>query len=128
VKPIDMPLIEIGAPAQFVFDGWPTMVFSGWPDLSYGTFPGEIYAVDNALQPTGNYRVLVKMAVDKKQWPEQLKIGVGARAYMLLKTVPVWYEIWRQLSGFPPDFYHNNRTRVSNTPKTEDKKKDFSKK
>ena len=128
VKPIDMPLIEIGAPAQFVFDGWPTMVFSGWPDLSYGTFPGEIYAVDNALQPTGNYRVLVKMAVDKKQWPEQLKIGVGARAYMLLKTVPVWYEIWRQLSGFPPDFYHNNRTRVTNTPKTEDKKKDFSKK
>jgi multidrug resistance efflux pump len=128
VKPIDMPLIEIGAPAQFVFDGWPTMVFSGWPDLSYGTFPGEIYAVDNALQPTGNYRVLVKMAIDKKQWPEQLKIGVGARAYMLLKTVPVWYEIWRQLSGFPPDFYHNNRTRVSNTPKTEDKKKDFSKK
>lgn len=128
VKPIDMPLIEIGAPAQFVFDGWPTMVFSGWPDLSYGTFPGEIYAVDNALQPNGNYRVLVKMAVDKKQWPEQLKIGVGARSYMLLKTVPVWYEIWRQLSGFPPDFYHNNRTRVSNAPKVEDKKKDSSKK
>lgn len=128
VKPIDMPLIEIGAPAQFVFDGWPTMVFSGWPDLSYGTFPGEIYAVDNALQPSGNYRVLVKMAVDKKQWPEQLKIGVGARSYMLLKTVPVWYEIWRQLSGFPPDFYHNNRTRVSNAPKVEDKKKDSSKK
>lgn len=109
VKPVDMPLIEQGSPVQFVFDGWPTMVFSGWPQLSYGTFPGVIYAIDNALQPNGNYRVLVKMDDKKKQWPSQLKIGVGARAYMLLKTVPVWYEIWRQLSGFPPDFYHNGR-------------------
>jgi len=52
----------------------------------------------------------VRMSMDKKLWPEQLKIGVGARAYMLLKTVPVWYELWRQLSGFPPDYYHNGRT------------------
>lgn len=128
VKPVDMPLIEIGAPTQFVFDGWPTMVFSGWPQLSYGTFPGEIYAVDNALQPNGNYRVLVKMSADKKVWPQQLKIGVGARAYMLLKTVPVWYEIWRQLSGFPPDFYHNNRVKVGATNKTDSPKKETEKK
>src|SRR5210317_199029 len=110
VNPVDMPLIEKGAPVQFVFDGWPTMVFSGWPQMSYGTFPGEIYAIDNALQANGKYRVLVRMSMDKKLWPEQLKIGVGARAYMLLKTVPVWYELWRQLSGFPPDYYHNGRT------------------
>jgi len=109
VNPVDMPLIEKGAPVQFVFDGWPTMVFSGWPQMSYGTFPGEIYAIDNALQANGKYRVLVRMSMDKKLWPEQLKIGVGARAYMLLKTVPVWYELWRQLSGFPPDYYHNGR-------------------
>jgi hypothetical protein len=24
---------------------------------------------------------------------------------MLLKTVPVWYELWRILNGFPADFY-----------------------
>ncbi len=113
VKPVDMPLIEVGAPAQFVFDGWPTMVFSGWPALSFGTFPGEIYAVDNALQANGNYRVLMKMSANGKKWPEQLKIGVGARAYMLLKTVPVWYEIWRQLNGFPADYYHNNRAKTN---------------
>jgi hypothetical protein len=23
----------------------------------------------------------------------------------LLKEVQIWYEIWRQLNGFPPDFY-----------------------
>ncbi len=109
VKPMDMPLIEIGSPVRFVFDGWPTMVFSGWPEFSYGTYPGEIYAIDNALQPNGTYRILVKMDSKDKPWPQQLKIGVGARGYMLLKRVPVWYELWRQLNGFPPDFYHNNR-------------------
>ena len=71
VNPVDMPLIEKGAPVQFVFDGWPTMVFSGWPQMSYGTFPGEIYAIDNALQANGKYRVLVRMSMDKKLWPEQ---------------------------------------------------------
>ena len=25
---------------------------------------------------------------------------------MLLKEVPIWYELWRQINGFPPDFYH----------------------
>jgi hypothetical protein len=24
---------------------------------------------------------------------------------MLLNDVPVWYEIWRQLNGFPPEYY-----------------------
>jgi hypothetical protein len=106
---MDMPLVEIGSPVRFVFDGWPTMVFSGWPEFSYGTYPGEIYAIDNALQSNGTYRILVKMDPKDKPWPQQLKIGVGARGYMLLKRVPVWYELWRQLNGFPPDFYHNNR-------------------
>lgn len=110
ISPVDMPLIEKGAPVQFIFDGWPTMVFSGWPEFSYGTFPGVIYAIDNALQANGKYRILVKMDSKDKQWPNQLKIGVGARGFMLLKRVPVWYELWRKLSGFPPDFYHNNRT------------------
>jgi multidrug resistance efflux pump len=122
VKPVDMPLIDIGVPIQIVFDGWPTMVFSGWPRMSYGTFPGEVYAIDNALQPDGSYRVLVKMRAEQKRWPKQLKIGVGARSYMLLKTVPVWYEIWRQLSGFPPDFYHNGRKPESKVEAKKNKK------
>jgi hypothetical protein len=24
---------------------------------------------------------------------------------LLLNDVPIWYEIWRQLNGFPPEFY-----------------------
>jgi hypothetical protein len=101
------------------------MVFSGWPRLSYGTFPGDVYAIDNALQANGKYRILVKMRAEQKRWPAQLKIGVGARSYMLLKTVPVWYEIWRQLSGFPPDFYHNGRkSEVSSTKEQKNKSED----
>ncbi len=109
IKPVDMPLIEIGSPVQVIFDGWPTMVFSGWPELSYGAFPGRIYAVDNVLNEKGYYRVLVKADEGKKPWPKELKIGVGSMSFMLLKRVPVWYELWRQLNGFPADYYHNDR-------------------
>ena len=23
---------------------------------------------------------------------------------MMLKDVPIWYELWRQFNGFPPDY------------------------
>jgi hypothetical protein len=118
IKPVDMPLIEIGSPVQVIFDGWPTMVFSGWPEMTYGTFPGKIYAVDNVLNEKGYYRVLVKADDGKKPWPRELKIGVGSMSFMLLKRVPVWYELWRQLNGFPPDYYHNNRKDPSENAKS----------
>ena len=28
--------------------------------------------------------------------------GVRAKAWVLLRTVPLWQEVWRQLNGFPP--------------------------
>ena len=37
--------------------------------------------------------------------PKQLSIGAGAQTIALLKNVPVWFEIWRTLNGFPPDYY-----------------------
>lgn len=100
----DLPLMEIGSPVQFLFDGWPALVFSGWPQLTYGTFPGQVYAIDRAADIDGRYRVLVS-EVPEAPWPEALRIGSGARSIALLKDVRVWYEIWRQLNGFPPDFY-----------------------
>lgn len=100
----DVPLMEVGSPVQFLFDGWPALVFSGWPQLTYGTFPGQVYAIDRAADAEGRYRVLVS-EVPETPWPEALRIGGGARGIALLKNVRVWYEIWRQLNGFPPDFY-----------------------
>ena len=105
ISPNDMPLIDVGESVNFVFDGWPTIVFSGWPAASFGTFQGKVYGVDNMMDTDGKYRVLVKADTQKKAWPAALKIGVGARGYMLLKTVPIWYELWRVLNGFPADFY-----------------------
>lgn len=105
IDPVDMPLVHDGVHVQFTFDGWPTMVFSGWPNLTYGTFPGVIYGVNSSPNENGKYRVLVKQRKDLKPWPNELKIGVGARGYLLLKKVPIWYELWRIISGFSPDYY-----------------------
>jgi hypothetical protein len=41
-----------------------------------------------------------------KKWPDLLKLGTGAQGILLLKDVPIWYEIWRNINGFPPDFYN----------------------
>ncbi|MFM7639825.1 MAG: HlyD family secretion protein [Bacteroidota bacterium] len=113
LSPNDMPLVDVGEQVNFVFDGWPTIVFSGWPAASFGTFQGKVYGVDNMMDTDGKYRVLVKADTQNKPWPMALKIGVGARGYMLLKTVPIWYELWRVLNGFPADFYKPEPTENS---------------
>lgn len=105
VSPVDMPLIQKGSTVRFVFDGWPTIVFSGWPRFTYGTFPAKVFAIDNVPSENGKYRVLAAADYKVKKWPEQLRVGTGARGYMLLKRVRLWYEIWRKLNGFPPDYY-----------------------
>ncbi len=104
VDPVDMPLVNKGNTMRFVFDGWPAVFFSGWPGMSYGTFPGKVVAIDNVPGENGKFRLLVSPD-GSKPWPEQLKVGTGARAYMLLNSVPVWYELWRTINGFPADFY-----------------------
>ncbi len=105
VRPIDMPLISIGQKVRFMFDGFPAIVFSGWPDGSYGTFGGRIVAYENAISSNGLFRVLVEEDPQDRRWPKQLKIGSGAQAIALLKDVPIWYELWRNVNGFPPDYY-----------------------
>jgi len=106
VDPMDLPLISVKQKVRFMFDGFPAIVFSGWPNASYGTFSGEVVAIENAVSPNGKFRVLIKEDEnDKKRWPKELKIGAGTQGIALLKNVPVWYELWRNINGFPPDFY-----------------------
>lgn len=105
VRPMDLPLIQKGQKIRFLFDGWPTIVFSGWPNLSYGTFGGEIVAVDNFISDNGKYRILVAPDPNDVDWPDGLRVGSGADGMALLKDVPIWYELWRRLNGFPPDYY-----------------------
>ncbi len=108
IKPIDLPLVHEGNKVRFIFDGWPAIIFSGWPNLSNGTFGGVVRAVDKFSDKKNNhYRVLIVPDSSDTPWPEPLRIGTGAEAIMLFNDVPVWYEIWRQLNGFPPDFYED---------------------
>ncbi|MCS6823060.1 MAG: HlyD family secretion protein [Cytophagaceae bacterium] len=103
VKPMDMPLIYKGAKVRLQFDGWPALVFSGWPNVSYGTFGGIIQNID-LVDTKGKYRILVVPDPNDEKWPEQLTVGSGVYGWAMLKDVPIWYEIWRDMNGFPPDY------------------------
>lgn len=105
VRPMDMPLINKGQEVRFMFDGWPSIVFSGWPNSSYGTYGGEVVAIDNFIGPNGSYRILVAPAKGEQPWPRALRVGGGAVGFALMSDVPIWYELWRRINGFPPDLY-----------------------
>ncbi|WP_278020757.1 HlyD family secretion protein [Flavobacterium ginsengisoli] len=107
VDPIDLPLVHRGAKVRVWFDGWPRIVFSGWPGLSYGTYGGKVVAIENFISPNGKYRILVSPDGEDRHWPKELSIGAGAQSIALLETVSVWYEIWRNLNGFPPNYYNS---------------------
>lgn len=106
VRPIDVPLLYPGEPVRVQFDGWPSIVFSGWENLSYGTYGARIVAVENFISDNGMYRVLLAPDPDDRPWPSGVRVGSGATTIALLDVVPIWYEIWRNLNGFPPDYYH----------------------
>lgn len=105
VDPLNFSLIKQGEKVRIWFDGWPTIVFSGWPGVSYGTFGGIIVAKENFISDNGKYRVLIAPDPNERSWPEQLSIGAGAQTIALLEDVPIWFELWRTLNGFPPNFY-----------------------
>lgn len=107
VDPIDLPLVHRGAKVRVWFDGWPRIVFSGWPGLSYGTYGGKVVAIENFISTNGKYRILVSPDGEDRHWPKELSIGAGAQSIALLETVSVWYEIWRNLNGFPPNYYNS---------------------
>ena len=105
IRSLDLPLISKGQKVRFMFDGFPAIVFSGWPNQSYGTFGGKVIAIENSISPNGLFRVLVVEDLQDRPWPGQVKIGGGAQGIALLKNVPIWYELWRNINGFPPDYY-----------------------
>jgi multidrug resistance efflux pump len=105
IEPYNLPLMSVGSRVRLIFDGWPALIFSGWPGASTGTFGGEIIAIDNFISPNGKYRTLVAPDPNEVAWPNALRIGSGAQGMELLNDVPIWYEIWRQLNGFPPTYY-----------------------
>lgn len=113
VDPLNIPLLQKKQHVRIIFDGWPNIVFSGWPNSSYGTYGGEIIAIDNFVSSNGKYRILVAKDAKDYDWPKELRPSAGAFGMALLKDVPIWYEIWRKISGFPPDYYHASEIKKS---------------
>ena len=100
-----IPLIHKGEKVRVEFDGWPAVVFSGWPNLSYGTYGAKVVAIERFISNNGKYRILLSPDEEDHNWPSQLRAGSGARTIALLEDVPIWFEIWRQLNSFPPNYY-----------------------
>lgn len=117
VDPIDLPLLNKGQHVRIQFDGWPAIVFSGWPNASYGTYGGRIYAIDQFISDNGKYRILVEPEPGDHPWPTALRYGGGTKSMILLKDVPIWYELWRKINGFPPDFYQEAKPNMQSKAK-----------
>jgi len=105
VRPIDLPLVHLGEEVRVQFDGWPAIIFSGWPNVSYGTYAGKVVAVETFISDNGKYRVLISPDPNDHEWPDGVRVGSGAYTIALLEDVPIWFELWRQLNGFPPNYY-----------------------
>lgn len=104
VRPMDVPLLSEGRKVRLEFEGWPALQFSGWPSVAVGTFGGIVRVIDYTETPErqGRYRILVVPDPNDEPWPEQIRMGSGVYGWVMLDEVAVWYEIWRQLNGFPP--------------------------
>jgi len=105
VKAMDVPLISKGRKVRIEFDGFPALQFSGWPSVSVGSFGGTVEVIDYVNSKPGEFRILVIPDKNDEKWPRLVRNGSGTQGWVMLDDVPVWYEIWRQLNGFPPSLY-----------------------
>jgi len=119
VDPIDLPLIHLGEEIRIQFDGWPAIFFSGWPNASFGTFAGKVVAIETFISENGKFRILIAPDKNENEWPTNMRVGSGAYTIALLEDVPIWYELWRRLNGFPPNYYRPNGDTTTGTKKSD---------
>lgn len=117
VNPLDLPLIHLGEDVRIQFDGWPAIFFSGWPNASFGTYGGKVVAIETFISDNGKFRILIAPDEEGVAWPENVRVGSGAYTIALLEDVPIWFEIWRQLNGFPPNYYRPSGKETSKSKK-----------
>ncbi|MEY3370958.1 MAG: hypothetical protein RLZZ361_1628 [Cyanobacteriota bacterium] len=104
------PLVSVGRQVRIQLAGWPGLQFSGWPSVAIGTFAGEIVVIEAVSDEKNQYRLLIKPDYNRinkgldKAWPtpDVLRPGTKAIGWVILDEVPLWYELWRVLNGFPP--------------------------
>lgn len=106
----DAPLVSVGRPVRLQFAGWPALQFAGWPSIAVGTFGGRVAVIDAVDNGKSSYRVIVKpdwqaiKAGKDEPWPkaEYLRPGAEASGWIMLDTVSLGFELWRQFNAFPP--------------------------
>jgi multidrug efflux pump subunit AcrA (membrane-fusion protein) len=113
----DVSFIRIGRPVRLTFAGYPAVQFNGFPGLAIGTFGGKIAFIDPMDDGTSRFRVIVKednqvlpTGQKDKGWPvgDRLRPGAEAVGWIMLDTVPLGFELWRQFNGFPPRLSDGN--------------------
>ena len=99
----DVPLVRPGDHVRLQFEGWPAVQFAGWPSVAVGTFGGSVVAIDESDNGKGRFRIQIRPD-GSTEWPSHrfLRQGVRANGWVMLQRVPLGYELWRQLNGFPP--------------------------
>ena len=116
IKGRDLPLIHEGRQVRLQFEGWPAIQFSGWPSVAVGTFGGVVTFVDQTATNEGLFRVIIIPQKGEK-WPESRYIRQGTRVngWVLLNSVSLGYELWRQFNGFPPSLDTAPKTNLEST-------------
>lgn len=98
----DIPFVRLNQKARLQFEGWPAIQFRGWPQIAVGTFGARVAFIDPTDNGAGLFRAVL---VPNEPWPDPvfLRQGVRVQGWVQLGRVPLWYELWRQFNGFPPE-------------------------
>lgn len=94
-------------PVRLQFEGYPAIQWVGWPSVAVGTFGGVVAFVDPHDDGKGKFRILVRPDPQEEAtnpWPSgfSLRQGLRAQGWVQLNRVPLGWELWRRLNGFPP--------------------------
>ncbi len=103
---LDSPLLNVGRKVRLLFYGIPAIPLPAWPELMAGTYGGVIKVVDQVDDGKGNFRFWVIPDPEDRPWPEQSHVRQGTKVmgWVILNRVPLWYELWRRVNLFPPDY------------------------
>ncbi|MBS1808422.1 MAG: biotin/lipoyl-binding protein [Acidobacteria bacterium] len=106
----DAPLVSEGRQVRLNFAGWPAIQFVGWPSIAVGTFAGRIKLIDAIDDGKNRFRIIVTPDEElirsgrEEPWPslDQLRPGAEVNGWVMLDTVSLGFELWRQFNAFPP--------------------------
>jgi membrane fusion protein, adhesin transport system len=106
----DAPLVSVGRQVRLNFAGWPAVQFVGWPSIAVGTFAGRVKVMDAIDDGKKRFRVIITpdeeliRAGKEEPWPklDQLRPGAEVNGWVMLDTVSLGFELWRQFNAFPP--------------------------